>query len=63
MTSEEIKQLRELLEKTKGWTKQEFADKVGVARYTVDRWVSGKYNPDRRNNKRLNELKDGKVEI
>ncbi len=41
MDNHEIRELREAL----GLTTQELADKLGVARYTINRWESGQTKP------------------
>ncbi len=41
MTNHEIRELREAL----GMTTQQFADVIGVARITVNRWESGESKP------------------
>ncbi len=53
MTNGEIKELREKL----GMTTQQFADRVGVRRYTINRWERGITKPHAVFTKILEELK------
>ena len=53
MDNHQIKELRESL----GLTTQALADKIGVTRYTINRWESGKSKPQPRSAKMLEKLK------
>jgi DNA-binding transcriptional regulator YiaG len=52
MTNHEIKELREALK----LSTQQLANKIGVSRYTINRWESGESRPQPRSAKMLEKL-------
>jgi DNA-binding transcriptional regulator YiaG len=53
LDNHQIKELRKSLD----LTTQALADKIGVTRYTINRWESGESKPQPRSNRELERLK------